>query len=116
MESITRRGRKRQKASLLFDVRLNKLISLRRIKVGEGSLYKRMRLTLLSDSQNAFARTFESANSRSLNSRNEQADSTAVGTDRVTIFAFFNDEPVGIVALYRDDQTKDSGEVIQFWG
>lgn len=74
-----------------------------------------MRLASLSGSPNAFATTFESANSRSLDRWNEQADSTAVGTDRVTIFVFFNDKPVGIAALYRDDQNKDSGEVIQFW-
>jgi len=91
------------------------MITVRRIKIGEGSLYKRMRLASLSDSPNAFATTFESANSRNLDSWNEQADSTAVGTDRVTLFALFNDEPVGIAAFYRDDQNKDSGEVIQFW-
>jgi GNAT superfamily N-acetyltransferase len=91
------------------------MISIRRIHLHEGSLYRRMRLASLSDSPSAFATTLESANSRSLESWNEQADSTAVGTDRVTIFAFVNDEPVGIAALYRDDQNRDSGEVIQFW-
>ena len=91
------------------------MISIRRIKCGEGLLYKRMRLASLSDSPNAFSTTFENASCRDLDSWNEQADSTAVGIDRVTIFAFFNDEPVGIAALYRDDQDKDSGEVIQFW-
>ena len=91
------------------------IISVRRIKIGEGSLCKRIRLTSLSDSPNAFSTTFENTSRRDLDSWNEQADSTAVGIDRVTIFAFFNDEPVGIAALYRDDQNMDSGEVIQFW-
>jgi ribosomal protein S18 acetylase RimI-like enzyme len=91
------------------------MISVRRIKIGEGSLYKRMRLASLSDSPHAFATTLESANSRGLDSWNEQADSAAVGVDRVTFFAFFNDDPVGIAAFYRDDQNKDWGEVLQFW-
>lgn len=93
----------------------HKKIYVRRIKVGEGLLYKRMRLASLSDSQDAFSTTFESASRRGLDGWNEQADGTAVGIDRVTIFAFFSDEPVGIAALYRDDQDMDSGEVIQFW-
>ena len=96
-------------------MRPNKQISVRRIKIGEGSLYKKMRLASLADSPSAFTTTFESASNRSLDSWKLQADSTAVGTDRVTIFAFDKDEPVGIAALYRDDQKKDSGEVIQFW-
>jgi RimJ/RimL family protein N-acetyltransferase len=90
-------------------------IYVRRIKVGEGLLYKKMRLASLYDSPNAFSTTFESASHRSSDSWNEQADSTAVGIDRITIFAFFNDEPVGIAALYRNNQDTDSGEVIQFW-
>ena len=91
------------------------MISVRRIKCGEGSLYKRMRLASLSDSPNAFSTTFESASSRGLDSWNEQADSAAIGTDRFIFFAFFNNEPVGIAAFYRNDQDTDSGEVFQFW-
>ncbi len=73
-----------------------------------------MRLASLSDSPDAFSTTLESANGRSLGSWNEQADSTAVGSARITILAFFNDEPVGIAAVYRDDRKPDFGEVIQF--
>jgi RimJ/RimL family protein N-acetyltransferase len=74
-----------------------------------------MRLASLSDSPSAFSTTFDNAKNRSLNSWNAQADSTASGRDRVAVFAFIKDKPVGIAALYRDDQKKDSGEVIQFW-
>lgn len=95
--------------------RPNRMISVRRIEVGEGPLYKRIRLAALSDSPNAFATTFDSANRRSLKDWSEQADSTATGTDRVTIFAFINNEPIGIAALYGDDQIRNSGEIIQFW-
>lgn len=91
------------------------MILIRRIKSGEGLLYKKMRLASLFDSPSAFSTTFESANNRNLEIWNKQADSAAVGVDKFIFFAFFNENPVGIVALYRDDQNKDSGEVIQFW-
>jgi len=91
------------------------LITIRRIQLNEGLLYKRIRLASLSDSPDAFSTTYEEANRRSIESWNEQADSTAIGADRVTVLAFYNDELVGIGALYRDEQNKDFGEVIQFW-
>ena len=74
-----------------------------------------MRLASLSDSPDAFSTTYEEANRRSLDSWTEQANSTAEGIDRVTALAFYNDEPVGIGALYRDAQERGAGEVVQFW-
>jgi GNAT superfamily N-acetyltransferase len=91
------------------------MISVRRIKIGEGVLYKRMRLASLSESPEAFSTTLESADGRRPDSWYEQADSTAVGEDRITVFAFSNGKPVGIAALYREEQNRDSGELIQFW-
>lgn len=91
------------------------MIFVRRIRVGEGTLYKKIRVTSLADSPDAFATTCEDANTRGTDSWNEQANSSAVGTDRVTMLAFFNNDPVGIVALYRDNQNKESGEIIQLW-
>ena len=91
------------------------MISIRRIHLHEGLLYKRIRLASLSDSPEAFATTFATATRRSMESWNEQADSTAVGADRVTVLAFYDDEPIGVGALYRDNQNKDFGELIQFW-
>ncbi len=91
------------------------MITIRRIQRNEGLLYKRMRLASLSDSPDAFSTTYEEANRRSLDSWTEQANSTAEGIDRVTALAFYNDEPVGIGALYRDAQEQGTGEVIQFW-
>lgn len=91
------------------------MISVRRIRVGEGDLFKRMRLAALHESPASFASTYESALTRSSESWSEQADSTAEGSDRSTFLAFSGDSPIGIAALYRDKQKIDVGEVLQVW-
>ena len=91
------------------------MISIRRIKIGEGELFKRMRLASLRESPSAFASTYESALSRSQKSWCEQADSTAQGSDRATFIAFSDDLPIGIAAFYRDKERMDVGEVLQVW-
>lgn len=45
----------------------------------------------------------------------EQADSTAAGSDRATFLLIESGAPVGIVALYRDAERADEGEIIQLW-
>jgi RimJ/RimL family protein N-acetyltransferase len=91
------------------------MISVRRIGIGEGELFKRMRLVSLRESPSAFASTYESALSRSQKSWCEQADGTAQGSDRATFIAFADDLPIGIAALYRDNAKMDLGEVLQVW-
>ena len=91
------------------------MISIRRIHLHEGWLYKRIRLASLSDSPDAFSTTLADAARRNSDSWNEQAESSAVGVDRVTVLAFYDDEPVGFGAIYRDDQDQEFGELIQFW-
>ena len=91
------------------------MISVRRIRIGEGELFKRMRLASLRESPSAFASTYESALNRSHKSWCEQADSTAQGSDRATFIAFSDDLPIGIAALYRDKERMDVGEILQVW-
>lgn len=91
------------------------MTSVRRIQTGEGELSKRIRLASLRESPSAFASTYESALNRSSESWSEQADSTAQGLDRATFIAFAGDSPIGIAALYRDDERMDVGELLQVW-
>ena len=69
----------------------------------------------LQEAPYAFSSTYESALQRSPASWNEQADSTAQGSDRATFIAFANDAPVGIAALYRHTDEPDTGEILQVW-
>jgi len=69
--------------------------------MGEGELYKLMRLASLRESPFAFGSTYESAQLRTPESWAEQADSTAQGSDRSTFIALCGDVPIGIAALYR---------------
>ena len=64
------------------------MIEIRRIRLGEGDLFKQMRLTSLRESPHAFSSTYESALNRTAESWSEQADSTAQGSDRSTFIAF----------------------------
>jgi RimJ/RimL family protein N-acetyltransferase len=91
------------------------MISVRRIQISEGDLFKQMRLTALRESPFAFASTYEVALRRSPESWREQADSTAQGSDRSTFIAFSDDSPIGIAALYRTEEENDVGELLQMW-
>ena len=91
------------------------MIFVRRIQIGEGDLFKRIRLTSLRESPAAFVSTYESALNRTSDSWSQQADSTAQGSDCATFIAFSGESPIGIAALYRDKEIIDIGEVFQVW-
>ncbi len=91
------------------------MISVRRLRLGEGDLYKRLRVAALSESPEAFGTTLAEANARSEESWQQQADNSARGHDRATLIAIANEEPVGMAALYRDSQDQSLGELIQVW-
>jgi RimJ/RimL family protein N-acetyltransferase len=88
---------------------------VRRIKLGEVEIFRRLRLSSLNESPSAFKTTWESAVNRSFESWCDQADSTAQGSDRATFIAFSGDEPVGIAAIYRDEKRSNVGEILQVW-
>lgn len=86
----------------------------RRLNTGEGHLYRAVRLDALHESPEAFSSGYEDAVARSDQSWAEQADSSATGSDRAT-FVAIEDQPVGLAALYRDENDTDVGELIQMW-
>lgn len=83
--------------------------------MGEGDLFKRIRLNSLRESPFAFGSDYQSAVSRDPASWREQADSTAEGSDRSTFLAFSDETPVGIMALYRREDETDIGDLLQVW-
>jgi RimJ/RimL family protein N-acetyltransferase len=91
------------------------MITVRRIRMGEGELFKQMRLTSLHESPSAFSSTYELALKRTPESWDDQADQSAEGPDRATFLLFSENSPIGIAALYRDVNNNDTGEVIQVW-
>lgn len=91
------------------------MVSVRRIRVGEGELFRQVRLTALRESPAAFSSTFEQASKRTPESWSEQADLSAVGPDRATFLIFSENAPIGIAALYRDMAQVGTGELIQVW-
>ena len=91
------------------------MISVRRILIGEGELFRQMRLASLSEAPYAFLSTYKSALERSAESWTAQADHSADGPNRATFFAFSGDSPIGIAALYRDPDRADTGEILQVW-
>ena len=91
------------------------MLTIRRIGLNEGKLYREIRLTSMADSPDAFSTTLEEAKDRSLESWSEQADSAAAGSDRAIFLAFIEDKPVGIAALYRDAEDQALGELVQVW-
>ena len=90
------------------------MIITRRLNLGEGLLYRATRLEALRESPSAFASRYEDAITRSDQSWADQADASAVGSDRAT-FVAIDEQPVGLAALYRSESAPDVGELIQMW-
>jgi RimJ/RimL family protein N-acetyltransferase len=86
----------------------------RRLNSGEWHLYRTVRLEALRESPEAFSSRYEDAVARSDQSWADQADSSATGSNRAT-FVTLEDQPVGLAALYRDENAPDVGELIQMW-
>ena len=95
----------------------SQMLTVRRIKVGEWRSYRQIRLASLKDSPESFSTTFHRlfTSNKLLESWIEQADYSAEGLNRSTFLAFDSDKPVGVAALYRDQDHKDAGELIQVW-
>ena len=91
------------------------MIEIRRIKLGEGMLFKAVRLAALKNSPAAFSSTYDSAKSRTSESWHEQADSCATGKDRATFIAFEEKELIGIASVYRKENSATEADVIQVW-
>lgn len=91
------------------------MITVRRLQVGEADLFRQVRLMALQEAPDAFPSTYAAALQRSAESWRDQADRSAEGRDRATFIAFSNDLPVGMAALYRDEEKAGVGELLQVW-
>ena len=91
-----------------------KTYSVRRLGKGEGKLYRSIRLEALRESPEAFSSSYEAALGRDMESWAYQVDAAAEGGDRA-IFIVQADEPVGLVALYRDPENPSQGDLVQMW-
>jgi RimJ/RimL family protein N-acetyltransferase len=88
--------------------------TIRRLKIGEADLYRRLRLEALKDAPGAFSSTYESALQRDEQSWAQQADSSAQGSGRAT-FVVIGERPIGLASIYRDTESPSTGELLQMW-
>ena len=91
------------------------MITIRRIRIGETDLFKQVRLAALRDAPYAFGTTYDLALQRSAEIWRERAESTAHGSDGATFFAFSDNAPIGMAALFRTKDQADAGELMQVW-
>ncbi len=91
------------------------MIVIRRLRIGESDLYRKIRLASLKEAPYAFSSTYESALQRSESSWREQSDHSAQGADRATFIVFSENEPVGVSAIYRSADSAEEGEILQVW-
>lgn len=88
---------------------------IRRLNVGEGVLFKAIRLRALKESPEAFSSSYQCAMERSDASWSEQSDSSAEGNDRFTFIACEGDEVIALAAFYRLGEDSSTGELLQMW-
>jgi ribosomal protein S18 acetylase RimI-like enzyme len=90
-------------------------MTIRRIQTGETALYKQIRLASLQDAPYAFETTYNSALQRSEESWRARAESGLLGNDGAIFFAFYDDLPIGIAAIFRNRPHDNEGELMQVW-
>ncbi|MBC2600564.1 GNAT family N-acetyltransferase [Puniceicoccus vermicola] len=91
------------------------MIKIRRIRIGEFDLYRKVRLRALKEDSYAFCATYESALERTEEKWRDQADKAAEGSDQAIFIAFCGGDPVGLSAVYKDKRKEDEAEVFQVW-
>lgn len=91
------------------------MLGARRIQLGEGSVYREIRLRALRDAPFAFTTTFAQAIERTAGSWDEAADGAANGTARAIFFILTDGKPTGLAALYQHPELPGTGELLQVW-
>ena len=74
---------------------------IRRIRPGEGRLYRFLRLEALKDAPGAFLTTYEEALAKGDEQWEAQANGAAAGEDRASLLALVDNEAVGLASVYR---------------
>ncbi|MGB0114475.1 MAG: GNAT family N-acetyltransferase [Ilumatobacteraceae bacterium] len=86
-----------------------------RVAAGDAARLKRVRLAALEDTPSAFGSTFDAEVGRSDAEWSQRAVAGSHGVDRVTFFAQLDDEVVGLVGGYRDEQSASVVELVSMW-
>ena len=94
---------------------------IRRIRQGEGHLYRFLRLAALKDTPEAFQTTYGEAVAKGDEQWAAQADGAAAGVDRASFLAFADNEPAGLASVYRREGVlaetgiSAEAELLQVW-
>lgn len=91
------------------------MLGARRIQLGEGSVYREIRLRALRDAPDAFTTTYAQAIERTAGNWDETADGAANGTERAIFFILTDGKPTGLAALYQHPELPGTGELLQVW-
>ncbi len=91
------------------------MLHIRRIQLGEGSVYREIRLRALRDAPDVFTTTYAQAIERTAGSWDETADGAANGKVRAIFFILTDDKPTGLAALYQHPEMPGTGELLQVW-
>ena len=90
-------------------------VSVRRVRAGEGSLLKAVRLAALLESPSAFGSTHAAEVAQPNRHWASRAALGASGAHTATYFAVAEHSVVGIVAGYRPDPTGSLTELVSMW-
>lgn len=91
------------------------VVTIRRIRAGEGEILRRVRLSALADSPSAFSATLEAEEGRSDHEWAERAAAGSDGSLRATFLAIDDQDAIGLVGGYRSTPDSHIVELVSMW-
>jgi GNAT superfamily N-acetyltransferase len=90
-------------------------VTVRRVRAGEWSELKAVRLAALQDEPSAFGSTYAAEVAQDDDHWVRRASLAEAGVESVTFFAVTGEEVVGLAAGYRPDPSRPAVELVSMW-
>jgi len=98
----------------MAEINLSKF-SISAINETDWEVYKKIRLSALLESPQAFATKYEDAKNRTAESWKNQCNEMAQRTNAIAFIGYLNHLPISLCGLYRNKNQDAEWEIVQVW-